>query len=104
MHFTYLLCIDKLPNFSTKASLDSNISDSEEFKRCQSSSVEFCNRFPVRRRQNSFGTEFDYLKIRDLAFLRWCGLINNESLPSTTRIRNNYSLNVDVAEATVHRV
>ena len=50
------------------------------------------------------GTKVGSSKIRDLEFLRWCGLIHNEILPSTTRVINNYSLNVDTEKATVHLV
>ena len=62
MHVTYLLCIDKLPNFSTKALLYSNVSDLESFKRDQSSSMEFCNGDPVRSRYNYLGTKFNSSK------------------------------------------
>ena len=52
------------PQFSTKASLDSNVPESENFKRDQSSSVEFCNAVPVSRRQKYLGTNIDYHKAK----------------------------------------
>ena len=98
--FLLVICLKN----STKDSLGSNVSESEIFTRAQRLSVEFCNGVPVTRRKNSLGTKVNYLKTRDLLLLRWCVIIQNESLPSTTRIIKNCSLNVDVTEATVHRV